>query len=87
MILVTRFRDVSGLNEEILYALIGVSEVLTKEEMIDCFKKFGLKEGELENAFQLMLWYGVLGIAWEGEERYIYDYDYSMKRLEAEIQP
>jgi hypothetical protein len=34
----------------------------------------------------LMLWYGVLGITTsDGEERFIYTYDYNMKRLEAEI--
>jgi hypothetical protein len=32
-----------------------------------------------------MLWYGVIGITSAGSEKYIYDYDYNMKRLEAEI--
>ena len=33
-----------------------------------------------------MLWYGVIGIALSGGvEKFIYDYDYDMKRLEAEI--
>jgi hypothetical protein len=39
-----------------------------------------------ENGMWLMLWYGVLGITTsDGEERFIYTYDYNMKRLEAEI--
>lgn len=32
-----------------------------------------------------MLWYGVLGIASDGRRHYIYDYEYRMKRLDAEI--
>jgi hypothetical protein len=33
-----------------------------------------------------MLWYGVLGVANStGSEHYIYDYDYDMQRLDAEI--
>jgi hypothetical protein len=32
-----------------------------------------------------MLWYGVIGITSAESEKYIYDYDYNMKRLEAEI--
>lgn len=79
-------RDVSGLPEDILFALIGVDKYLSKEEVVRRFKAFGVKEADLDSAFTLMLWYGVLGIvAQDKAERFIYDYDYSMKRIEAEI--
>lgn len=79
-------RDVSGLSAEILYALIGVTELLTKDEVIECFKKFGLSEESLGEAFSLMLWYGVLGVVDDDNAgRFIYDFEYRMKRLEAEI--
>ena len=79
-------RDVSGLSADILYAFIGVTKLLTAEEVYGCFKTGNVPEVEFNNALQLMLWYGVLGVgSKEGHERFIYDYDYDVKRLEAEI--
>jgi hypothetical protein len=79
-------RDVSGFSAEILYSLIGVTKLLTKGEVLDRFKDAGLSGADLETAFRLMLWYGVLGVAErDGRERFIYDYEYNMKRLEAEV--
>ncbi|MGH6838085.1 MAG: P-loop ATPase, Sll1717 family [Methylocella sp.] len=77
-------RDVSGLPSEILYSLVGVSKLVTRDEVIEQFQKF--KVEDLNTAFRLMLWYGVLGVAaGTGSEHFIYDYDYDMQRLEAEI--
>jgi hypothetical protein len=79
-------RDVSGLPSEILYSLVGVTKFLTKAEVVERFRKFGVEESSLETAFRLMLWYGVVGVANStGSEHYIYDYDYDIQRLDAEI--
>jgi len=79
-------RDVSKLPSDILYSLVGVSALLTREEVIDRFRKANIDEDDLDQAFNLMLWYGVLGvIGRDGEGLFIYDYEYDMKRLEAEI--
>jgi hypothetical protein len=79
-------RDVSGLPSEILYSLVGTSNLLTKEEVVQRFLKFGVADIDLEKAFRLMLWYGVLGVAaGTGAEHFIYNYDYDMQRLDAEI--
>jgi len=79
-------RDVSGLNTDVLYAFIGVTKFLTKNEVIDCLKNYGLTGEIPEKALELLLWYGVLGIGnRKGEESFIYDYEYNMKRLIAEI--
>lgn len=79
-------RDVSGLPSDILYALVGASRILTKGEVMERFEKYGVGETDLEKAFKMMLWYGVLGIAVRtGAEHFIYDYDYDMRRLEAEM--
>jgi hypothetical protein len=79
-------RDVSGIDAAILYAFVGATELLTKEEIFEAFRGRGLKDEELENGLRLMLWYGVFGIAArDGTPRFIYDYEYNMKRLEAEI--
>jgi hypothetical protein len=79
-------RDVSGLPSEILYSLVEVSKFVTRDEVIARFQKFMVPDRDLNNAFRLMLWYGVLGVAaGTGSEHFIYDYDYDMQRLEAEI--
>jgi hypothetical protein len=78
-------RDVSGLDAALLYAFVGITKYLTKAEIFDAFRRAKVDEDRLENALWLMLWYGVIGITSAGSEKYIYDYDYNMKRLEAEI--
>ncbi|SBV35047.1 conserved protein of unknown function [uncultured Sphingopyxis sp.] len=78
-------RDVSGLSADILYSLVGVDKVLSKDQFLARFTSDGMTADEADNAFRLMLWYGVIGILTKsGNERFIYDYEYNMKRLEAE---
>lgn len=79
-------RDASGLSSDILYALIGLEKLTTKSDIVERFKNAGIPGEKLEEAFRLMLWYGVVGLKVAGgHDRYIYDYDYNMKRLEAEV--
>lgn len=78
-------RDVSGLSAELLYSLVGAEQVMTKTGYTNKFAEFGLSADDAEKAFSLMLWYGVLGIRnKDGGERFIYDFEYNMKRLNAE---
>jgi len=71
---------------DILYSLVGMARLVTKSEVLERVRKFGVMIEKLENVFHLLLLYGVLGIA-NATDNYlfIYDYDYDMKRLEAEI--
>lgn len=79
-------RDVSGISADILYSLVGVTKLLTKEEILSRFQEMGISEIQLDRAFELMLWYGVLGVVTkQGRELFIYDFEYNMKRLNAEI--
>ena len=79
-------RDVSGIDARILYGFVGVTELLTKEEIFGAFKKRQLPENQWEQGLWLMLWYGVIGITIsDGSTRFICNYDYNMKRLDAEI--
>ncbi|NEH73989.1 P-loop ATPase, Sll1717 family [Rhizobium leguminosarum] len=79
-------RDVSGLSAELLYSLVGAEKMMTKEAFLCKFVEFGLEVQDAERAFTLMLWYGVLGVLnRDGKERFIYDYEYNMKRLNAEV--
>lgn len=80
-------RDVSGLSSKILHSLVGVTEFVTKQEIID---RFGAKISDgvqIDKAFELMLWYGVLGIvSLSNKPKFIYDFEYSIDRLRAEIE-
>ncbi len=79
-------RDVSNLPSDILYSLVGITSLLTREEVIDRFRKVNIDETVLGKAFDLMLWYGVVGVVSpNGSEHFIYDYDYDIQRLDAEI--
>ncbi|MGO8047042.1 P-loop ATPase, Sll1717 family [Rhizobium johnstonii] len=79
-------RDVSGLSAELLYSLVGAEKLMSKDAFLRKFIEFGLEAGDAEKAFSLMVWYGILGVVnREGKERFIYDYEYNMKRLNAEV--
>ena len=59
---------------------------MTKHDFLVKFVDFGLEASDAERAFTLMLWYGVLGVvSKDGTDRFIYDYEYNMKRLSAEM--
>lgn len=78
-------RDVSGISADILYALIGATKSITRDEVLQRFTTLGIPEHDLTRAFDLMIWYGVLGITVGGRDKYVYDYDYNVKRMTAEI--
>lgn len=85
-------RDVSGVTADILYYLVGLPAMITTDELFHALSKVGEKRSDnfdnnkIEYIIYLLLWYGVLGIFDKNnEKKYIYDYEYNMKRLEAEI--
>ena len=79
-------RDVSGISSEILYGLIGANRIERRSEIIAKFERGGYVDDGGETAIRLMLWYGLIGIPGsDGPDRYIYDYLYSMKRLQAAV--
>jgi hypothetical protein len=79
-------RDVSGASEDVLLSLTGTSEYVTKDEVLDRFRKADvIAPGKSDQLFEYMLWYGVLGIVNSNNvECFIYDFDYNIKRLLAE---
>jgi hypothetical protein len=80
-------RDVSGASEKVLHSLAGTTEYVTKDEVLERFEKAKIIDAkDNEKLFQYMLWYGVLGVVNEKNvECFIYDFDYNMNRLQAEI--
>jgi hypothetical protein len=80
-------RDVSGASEKVLHSLAGTTEYITKAEVLERFERAKIiDKKQSEKLFKYMLWYGVIGVVNEKNvECYIYDFDYNMNRLEAEI--
>lgn len=78
-------RDVSGISSDILYGLIGAAQHETKSSLLERFRRGGFVAGTEETAISLMFWYGLLGLPSEGGDKYIYDYIYNMKRLQASV--
>lgn len=78
-------RDVSGISYDVLYSLVGSTCLVTREELVYMFKN-NISDINPDKVINLMLWYGIIGIHNRvNQVRYIYDYDYNIKRLEAEI--
>ena len=80
-------RDVSGISSDILYSLIGSEEREKRTRLLERFRAAGYSPEVAESALSLMMWYGLLGIDDDsGSSRFIYDYRYNMKRMQAEVQ-
>lgn len=79
-------RDVSGLSAKILQALVGVGEYVTRSEILDRLNTKVPDPTSTDRAFRLLLWYGLLGVVDRNNDpKYIYDYEYSLDRLQTEI--
>lgn len=79
-------RDVSGITADVLYSFVGKSELLTQGEVKTCLLSSGVEESRVDTAVKLLLWYGVFGVANADDDiRYIWDFSYNQKRLEAEV--
>lgn len=77
-------RDIAGTPEDIFYTFIGAPSLLSLQELEVLLKPDKLGLG-VEDTIELLLWYGFLGVAErDGKPRFIYDYAYDFRRLEAE---
>ncbi len=79
-------RDVSGLDNALLYALIGCEQIESRDYFFRKFTDWKADEEHANRAIDLMLWYGLLGVPdADGSGRYIYDFGYNSRRLAAEV--
>ena len=80
-------RDVSHVSENVLNSLSGTTEYITKPEVLDRFERANIVKADgADKLFDYMLWYGVIGVVNENNvECFIYDFDYNLNRLKAEI--
>lgn len=73
--------DVESGSDDVLYAFIGSKSVVTKSEIFQILRDFGIEDEYPESIFKLLLWYGFIGILIDEEPKYIYDFNYSMKLM------
>lgn len=73
--------DVENRVDDILYAFIGSKAKVSKKEISEILIEFGVEEHLIDKIIELLLWYGFIGIVLNENEKYIYDFNYSMKLL------
>lgn len=79
-------RDSSQLPNEIIESFIDAEQVLSPAVVRERLGTILDNDADIDKAIWLLVWYGFFGVC--GKQRkvkYIYDYEYSMKRMEAEI--
>ena len=74
--------DIEPQAVDILYAFIDSKPNLTRASTYSLLKEYGLEDSLVEKVFNLLLWYGFLGIKRGVEDtKYIYNFNYNMKLL------
>ncbi|MBF4317820.1 hypothetical protein EAY30_23330 [Vibrio anguillarum] len=73
--------DVEEGVEDILYAFIQSSSELKRLDVKQALLDYGVEEGNIERIFNLLIWYGFLGINVSGNDKYIFDFNYSMNLM------
>ncbi|MEN8640508.1 P-loop ATPase, Sll1717 family [Pseudomonas sichuanensis] len=76
-------RDISDDTQDILYAFIASPSVLSEEEVLSTLCESGLPVDKAQNAMDLLLWYGFLGLRISPEEhKFIYDFNYNKSLMD-----
>ena len=79
-------KDVSPDYADVPYAFIGNKTLLSKEEVKQRLIEAKVPSDGLENAIELLLWFGFLGIYIdEDEERYSYRFQHDMKKMQGAL--
>lgn len=65
--------------DDILYTFIGSKAKIKKSEINSFLSEFGVDSQYFNKIFELLLWYGFIGVLIDEEAKYIYDFNYSMK--------
>lgn len=73
--------DVDNRVQDVLYAFIGSNVKIKKTEICVVLKDFGVDDNFCDKVFELLLWYGFIGLVVDDEVKYIYNFNYSMKLM------
>jgi hypothetical protein len=76
-------KDVNPDYADIPYAFIGSNTILSKDEVKQRLAEVDVPSSGLEDAIELLLWFGFLGIyVDEDEERYAYKFQHDTKKMQ-----
>ena len=78
-------RDVNPKAADVLYALVGIVGVQGEDDIKLRLMESGFAFEDGPWLIDLLLWYGVLGMVEGNLQKYIYDYKYNWKLLEAHL--
>ncbi|WP_219908221.1 P-loop ATPase, Sll1717 family [Vibrio splendidus] len=73
--------DVQDGVDDILYAFIQSPSVMKKGEILETLTQFGLENEQSESIFNLLIWYGFLGLKVGEEFKYIFNLNYSINLM------
>lgn len=73
--------DVENNVDDVLYAFIGSKSVVKKDEIFSVLGEFGVSDQFFEKIFELLLWYGFIGLKINNEIKYIYNFNYNMQLM------
>jgi hypothetical protein len=77
-------RDVKPQYDNVPYAFIGCTAVLSGPEVRNKLLEAGIPEADLMEVMELLLWFGVLGIyVNDDEERYSYQFEHDPRLMRA----
>ncbi|WP_299083226.1 hypothetical protein [uncultured Paraglaciecola sp.] len=74
--------DVAKNADDLLYAFIGSKAEISRAEIDKVLSEYGVSEEQFDDVFELLVWYGFLGVKLKNEVQYIYNFNYSMKLME-----
>ncbi|MCH8493428.1 MAG: hypothetical protein LAT53_09375 [Idiomarina sp.] len=73
--------DVENNVGDVLYAFIGSKAVVKKGEIYSVLAEYGVDEQFFDKIFELLLWYGFIGLNIDDEYKYIYNFNYNMQLM------
>ncbi|WP_047689734.1 P-loop ATPase, Sll1717 family [Vibrio sp. ZOR0018] len=74
-------KDVESSIDDVLYAFIGGKSRISRKDIFSTLDEFGVDDKLFNRIFELLLWYGFIGLDINGETKYIYDFNYSMQLM------
>ena len=79
-------KDVSKESDGVLYAFIDSNSELGEDEILGLLKEMELDDDLAKKVFNLLLWYGFLGVKIKSEDpKYIYDFHYDKSLMDGVI--
>lgn len=73
--------DVEHNIDDVLYAFISTKSINTKDDIHMVLADFGVDSQFFDKIFDLLLWYGFIGLIINDETKYIYDFNYNMRLM------